>query len=922
MKILKNKTAAITITLIFIFSLTASAANVPNAFAATPTVNYPTISFINVAPSPCGVGQRVTVNFWLAIPIPDFEVAVNMTVVVTNPSGTSTTLGQFSSDETGGTTTYFTPTTTGNYTFEFFYGGQYLTPAIAASVGLIGTFYMEPSHSVKTTLSVTTTPATGIPLTPLPASWWQTPVNAENVQNWYTITGPWLGTYPAPFAYTGDYNETGNYNPYTTGPTTSHILWTEPWCIGGVAGGDAGGTELSNYWTTSQYQPKWDPVCIDGMLYATHYTTDTYYSNGIVAWNLYNGQLEFTINTTNPLICGWQPSWESVDQYGVVGPYLITAGSVPGITNPPNSGEYNLYDAMTGTFVCSIVGGPSSLPGYGFDTGALVTDPNGDLMGYYINYTTGYQLVQPGRTWAGLTTVNQYDSTPTLVEWNMTDALEEAALPFPGEIDWTIAPTFTFGPAGVSMGAYQYDEGVEYAVPIPTTFDGALIGTNNTSVPDDNGYNGLTYGNTFTGGIGSNVIVATYGDSTTLAPSVGETAGWLIEAGFNQYTGALLWIYNRTETPFTRLSENFFTLAGDGNYVDLNQATDVVTAYNIQTGAERWTATLTAGGATPNPYDDYGIQDLINTQAGVIFFWGLGGDIWAVNETNGNVIWWTSTTKLTGPSGIETPYGIWPLWVQFGGIACPGMLYLSEGHEYSPPLFHGAQYLAINMTNGQLLWKILAFADTAAEVSYGILTLFNSYDGQVYAFGKGPSETTVAALNPATTVGSTMIIAGSVMDISAGSQQEAVKANFPNGLPCVSDASMTQFMEAVYEQQPMPTNITGVPVTLSETDVTHNTYTIGTTTTSSAGTFGFDWTPPIPGNYTIVATFGGTASYYGSCAETYAYAGSAPATPAPTASPPTGLASTETVMLGVAAIIIVIVVCVAALAIIMLRKKP
>ena len=74
----------------------------------------------------------------------------------------------------------------------------------------------------------------------------------------------------------------------------------------------------------------------------------------------------------------------------------------------------------------------------------------------------------------------------------------------------------------------------------------------------------------------------------------------------------------------------------------------------------------------------------------------------------------------------------------------------------------------------------------------------------------GPSKTTVNAPQVGVTTATPVTITGTVTDISAGAQQKAVAANYPNGLPCVSDASMTQFMEAVYEQQPMPTNITGV----------------------------------------------------------------------------------------------------------------
>jgi hypothetical protein len=355
----------------------------------------------------------------------------------------------------------------------------------------------------------------------------------------------------------------------------------------------------------------------------------------------------------------------------------------------------------------------------------------------------------------------------------------------------------------------------------------------------------------------------------------------------------------------------------------MNEATDAYTGYSLATGTELYSKTLTVNGAATNPYDEYGILNLVDPSTAVEFFWGLGGDIWAINMTNGDIIWSTTTATLVGPSGTETPYGIWPLWVQgTAQVACPGILYLDEGHQYSPPLFHGAQYLAINMTNGKLVWHVLAFADTGAEVSYGILTLYNAYDGQIYAFGRGPSATTVTAPDIGVTTATPITITGTVMDVSAGASQEAVKANYPNGLPCVSDASMSQFMDSVYEQQVLPLNITGVPVTLTETDVNHNTFVIGTTTTDSSGTFAYNWTPPISGNYTIVATFGGSGAYYGSCAETHIYASSPPPTPAPTAAPPTGLASTSTVMLGVAVLAIIIIVIGVAIFAVLLRKRP
>ena len=75
------------------------------------------------------------------------------------------------------------------------------------------------------------------------------------------------------------------------------------------------------------------------------------------------------------------------------------------------------------------------------------------------------------------------------------------------------------------------------------------------------------------------------------------------------------------------------------------------------------------------------------------------------------------------------------------------------------------------------------------------MTTLNAYDNQIYAYGMGPSTTTVTAPDIGVTTATPVTITGTVMDISAGSQQNAVAANFPHGLPCVSDASMTQWME-------------------------------------------------------------------------------------------------------------------------------
>ena len=123
---------------------------------------------------------------------------------------------------------------------------------------------------------------------------------------------------------------------------------------------------------------------------------------------------------------------------------------------------------------------------------------------------------------------------------------------------------------------------------------------------------------------------------------------------------------------------------------------------------------------------------------------------------------------------------------------------------------------AINATTGQEIYTLAAytaeFGTMAYAISDGYATFFNGYDQQVYVIGRGPSQTTVNAPNADITYGQGVTINGKVTDISAGTLQTEQKADFPNGVPVSSDASMKDWMGYVYQQQAMPTNFTGVTV--------------------------------------------------------------------------------------------------------------
>jgi hypothetical protein len=128
-------------------------------------------------------------------------------------------------------------------------------------------------------------------------------------------------------------------------------------------------------------------------------------------------------------------------------------------------------------------------------------------------------------------------------------------------------------------------------------------------------------------------------------------------------------------------------------------------------------------------------------------------------------------------------------------------------------------------------------------------------------------------------------------------------------------------MEAVYMQQPMPTNLTGVPVSIDVFDSNGNYRNIGTITSDASGMFAFTWKPDIPGQYTVIATFVGSQSYYPSSASTAFYASEPAATPSPTPIAEASMAD-QYILPGIIGIIVTIVIVGVVLALLMFRKKP
>jgi len=895
----KNK-IAIAISVFMILSISASMLISPSVAQVTPSPGtiIPTYARLQVYPLIVGVGQAITVNYYVATPLETSGRPQNFTIVIVPPSGDNITFPGLTGDTTGGSVMYYTPTMIGNYTFQNYYLGERLGTSSSGFGALIN----GPSTSKPVTVQVQEEPVVAgaaFPFTPLPNQWWQTPVSAANSQNWYAITGAWLGLAAKTFDSTGSYNNTSYYNPYTEDVLAGHVLWVTPWLVGGVPGGILGGDqERGHFWSTFQYTPRYAPVVMNGVLYSHWHTfaSSSGAYQGIRALDLYTGATLFVINTTSTLRCGMQFYAKTVNAYGVRGPWLLTTGTLDpsetGGSRPSNNSgtQWNVFDAMTGKYVQSMVNGSGM---------TLAEDDNGNLIGYFLNSTSGAQRIA-GNARVGTNLIANITG-PHVTAVNMSAAMGATG-------DW--APNVN------TFRAMQ--TGYLWDMPAPSQINGVTIspalslrGITGNEIVLDGGY---VHGQ----GVGS------------------EVPGWFTMGAMDKDTGDLLWAKNYSYTntgtngwllPFSRTGDG----RGCGVILELNLVSGVVDGYSSKTGDQLWENTLTGdNGAEMNPYDSFGIKT--NFGPGVMMWAGFGGDLWCQNITTGEVLWYTNTTKLVGSSGIETPYNIWPLWSFTSSCTSNGVLYAAVGHEYDPPLFRGCRLIGVNVTDGSHVWSTLSTSVESTVIAYGKLVTINGYDNMLYCFGKGPSAMTVEAPSIGVTTSTPITITGTIMDVSPGTRgivspdltqakQNEVALRFANGVPCISDDTQSLFMEYAYQQQPFYNNITGVPVTLSVVDSNNNFRDIGTTTSDINGNFGFSWTPDISGDYQVIATFKGSNSYYPSSSSTYFTAGETP-THEPTTTPIQNYATPADLMTYLAAGVIAIIIAIAIVGLLILRKHP
>jgi hypothetical protein len=857
MQIAKSKTKATAIALLLMLTIAASLiAVLPTANAA---INYYN-SFVYVCTSPgiIGIDQQVLIVMWTAEMPPDIGETAGLV-----PGGRAAwydvTIKVTKPDNT--TQTFVIaktdPVGSGSVAYVPQTVGTYYAQAIFPETWKNTTAnqaHYSSAVSPKVSFTVQQEPIQAFQEAPLPTGYWTRPINSMN-REWWQVTGNWLGGAAQQDGPTTKFG-------FGPGPESAHIMWTKPYYAGGIMDYRTGVTGFETY----HYQGLTfsAPIILYGKVYYSYRDT-AHTTQGYLCVDLYTGETLYFDNNTKPSF-GQIYNYESPNQHGGL-PYLWRTSGVT-ITNPGgiNGTVWEMLDGYTLNSVTKIANVTSG--------GTAVYGKDGSILRYnLVNY--------------GTTAVPNY----RLTVWNSSAIPSELA-------DTTGTGSWQWRPAGRAV--HDGSKGFSLNVSIPSVLGprNALLNETGTirAVRED-----------------QYVIIGTGGRNDER----GAVPGYMMAVSLKYgQEGTKLW--DTTFTPPSSAGNKTIQMAAGGISPE-----DGVFCFSCDQTLQRWGYSMDTGKllweSEPEiamnfysiKWPDMGPSQLV--YQGKLLTCGYGGVLLAYNITTGEILWeYAATTE-----GFESPYGNYPMSI---GAIADGKIYIGTG-EHSPtqPLYRGSVLQCINASNGALLWNFPVYGAYLAggnsgndfAIADGYLLALNAYDNQIYCFGKGPSATTVSASPKSSVQGTSVVIEGTVTDQTPSPEAK--------GKPAMSDADQNAWMQYLYAQQPLPANAKGVEVTLDTIDPNGNFVHIGTVTSDASGTFGYAWTTPdVPGKYTIIATFAGSAAYYSSYAETYTAVSEAPAAPAePEPAAPLPPFEMYTLYATIA-----IIIAVAIVGLMILRKKP
>ncbi len=880
----KKQAMAIIIALILAISISSSLIFQPNVKAHSPPWTTISYAYLSVQPNPVGVGQTVDVCMWVDTAMPNAALGNDIrrhdyTLTITTPDGKSQTQSwPFINDPTGVQFFRYTPTQVGNYTFFFKYPQQTYTWNVAGgspASNYTNDIFLTSNRTQYLTVQQEQLP-TPIDSYPLPTEYWTRPIEEQNTY-WYSVASNWLS---APYIIGAGAAYIGGEQPDGSAPNSAHIMWTKVLQYGGVVGGSDTQVPGEAYYEGLSYNPRFgNPIIMQGTLFYQEPYGNSGSGGDYLAVDLRTGQELWRINASATGISlvpsfGYLYSFDGPNQHGVLPNGLLIAPVSSGFGSTATT-SWRAYDPRTGVLTSMNV---TNVPG-----GLNVAGPSGEYLKFILtNYGTQtnpkWYLAQWNSsnvfgTGSGLSPSGWYSGTenaslPSSYDWNVSVALQGSG--------WSI------GTAGRGL--------------VPLINLGDMV---------------LMIQGTFGGHISDSGATITSDPANITAISINPST-----------LGQVLWTHSYPQAPGNNTRFLSAWDPANGVFVFTDKESFANWGYSLDNGNYLWGPSYPPN--TSSVDWNYMIWYTPFCYYGNLYSDAFSGLLYAWNDTTG-ALEWTYGDGGTGNSTaapLITPYGYYP---QFVEAVADGKIYL-VGNEHSPnsPMYKGSQLTAINATTGAELWRTFGWGNmmsgTGGAVADGSLTVYNPYSGQIFNYAKGPSDLTVSISDDVIQSGSSVMIKGTITDVSAGTRQNEQAARFPNGVPAVSDESQGAWMEYVYMQKPAPTNVTGVPITLSVVDANGNYRQIGTAT-SIDGFFSLNWKPDIDGQYTVYASFGGSESYWPSHAIT-SFVVESPSATATTQQPQIVLPPTEMYFAISTAVIVVAIAIVGAVIVMVLKKRP
>jgi len=815
MKKLNCKTKFSTIALILLLTISATLVALPAANAHTPPWTIISYAYIVPAPNPVGVNQRVLIVMWVDTPMPRASVSNDI-----RRHDYKLTITK--PDETKETMNWPTVSDTTSIQYVSYTPDQVGTYTLLFEYpGQTYTWSGAYQNDTFTAVSKTTTLIVheeplpqAITSYPLPTEYWTRPIEGQNT-DWWVLASNWLGK-NSPQIRTGETATGGaGYGQFQPeGPAPNSPHIM--WSKPIQDGGVVGG---------SGYH-------VEGTNYYMGGSYNVRFGNPIIM----HGRLYYELPLGNSgggggWICVDLRTGEEIwynDQLGVSG---------SGISDPRmgylyDYDMYNQHGIVPNGWLIAQSGGRGAPLIWNF-----IEPRTGKVVSMTVeNVPTGTAVASPH----GETLQIQLDSTNKwLAQWNSSKVFTTQTS---GTIDASTAARYDWNISIPDLGSGSWSIWRE------VSFDDMLL--------------------LIQGGLGTHVGV--------FGGSISDLGANVTAISLNPASrGDILWTKHYPVAPNNVSREITAWDPELGVFIVEDKETMVRYGFSLEDGSMLW-------GPTEPSHDYDTLRTTTLAAYGKLYAAGFGALLYCYDMATGDLLW-TYGNGGEGNStnaGLGTVYGTYPIFID---VIADGKVYLATT-EHSPgsPFYKGARYRCINATDGTEIWTLMGWG-TGMYASFdaiadGFLAFLNCYDMQVYSVGKGPSSTTVSIQNDVIMHGNSVMVKGSVIDISAGTKQEVQAARFPNGVPAVSDASMGPWMEYVYMQKPMPENVEGVKVFLKILDPNGDYYST-IVTTDRNGMFSHMWAPTIVGEYHVTAMFEGSESYYPSQETTTFGVDQAPTTP-------------------------------------------